>query len=99
MRTTPLTAAAGASLMFGLLAAGAPGVKDKVEPDKPETEDMYPVTTLNLRRIALGWHNYEAVYGKFPGNVATDGKELLSWRVQILPYIEGEDCAELFKAF
>ena len=100
MRFALLTAAAGVSLSFALLAAGAPGVKEKVDPDKAETADMYPVTTQNLRLIALAWHNYESAQSKFPGNVVKDGKALLSWRVVILQYMElAGDQSELYRSF
>ena len=43
----------------------------------------------NLRQIALATLNYESAYMHFPSNVVDDdGKPLLSWRVQILPFIE-----------
>lgn len=43
----------------------------------------------NLRQITLAFHNYEAANGRFPTDVySEDGKPLLSWRVQLLPYLE-----------
>ncbi len=52
----------------------------------------------NLKQLALAMHNYNSTYGTFPPAAHTDkdGKPLLSWRVMILPYIEG---AELYKEF
>jgi hypothetical protein len=99
MRPTFLTAAIGVSLTFGLLATGAPGVKEKVEPDKPETDDMYAATTENLKKIALSFHEYHDDQGALPNNVSRDGVPLLSWRVQLLPYLGGGAYAELYKAF
>jgi hypothetical protein len=46
-------------------------------------------TANNLKQIALAMHSYHDAMGRFPGNVSGfDGKPLLSWRVQLLPYLE-----------
>ena len=52
----------------------------------------------NLKQLALTIHNYHDTYRKFPlaATRSKDGKPLLSWRVQILPFL-GED--ELYKQF
>ena len=43
----------------------------------------------NLKQIGLAIHNYHDANGHLPTDVVgADGKPLLSWRVQILPYIE-----------
>lgn len=43
----------------------------------------------NLKQIALAMHSYHDVTGRFPGNVlAPNGTPLLSWRVQLLPFLE-----------
>ena len=51
-----------------------------------------------LRQFALASLNYEAAHMKFPAHAiySDDGKPLLSWRVQILPYIEEEDLFDQF---
>jgi hypothetical protein len=55
-------------------------------------------TTNNLKLIALGVLNYESAYAKFPQNVTDkNGKALLSWRVQLLPYLEQEKLYKQFK--
>ena len=48
--------------------------------------------TNNLKQIALGMFNYEAAMDSFPpaAILSKEGKPLLSWRVAILPYIEGQ---------
>jgi prepilin-type processing-associated H-X9-DG protein len=52
----------------------------------------------NLKQIGRAIHNHHDVTGNFPGNVVDkDGKPLLSWRVQILPYIEETDLYKQFK--
>jgi hypothetical protein len=52
----------------------------------------------NLKQIALAMHNYHDTYGAFPPHAiyGKDGKPLLSWRVQILPFIEQDN---LYKQF
>ena len=43
----------------------------------------------HFRQIALAVHNYHDVNGRFPSNIYNDqGQALLSWRVQLLPYME-----------
>jgi hypothetical protein len=51
----------------------------------------------NMKQIALAIHNYHATYNRLPANIEKDGKPLLSWRVQILPYIEEGRLYEQFK--
>jgi prepilin-type processing-associated H-X9-DG protein len=78
---------------------GAPGPKKaKDEPAGPITDDQLNETTNNLKQIALAWHNYEATYAHLPTNqLDKKGKALLSWRVQILPYIEELALYQKFK--
>ncbi len=46
-------------------------------------------STNNLKQIGLALHNFHAANGHFPADIRSkDGKPLLSWRVQILPFIE-----------
>jgi hypothetical protein len=44
----------------------------------------------NLKQIALAMHNYHQTYKSFPPAYTRDkqGKPLLSWRVQILPFLD-----------
>ncbi len=52
----------------------------------------------NLKNISLALLNYHDTYRAFPAgyNADADGKALLSWRVQILPFIEGRKLWEQF---
>ncbi len=54
----------------------------------------------NIKHIGLAMHNYAQVHKTFPPaySVDKDGKPLLSWRVLILPYLEGEGSI-LYKQF
>jgi hypothetical protein len=89
------------ALLIGLVAlatAAAPAAKTKSEPLPPPTTEQFQKAENNLKEIALGWHNYHDTYGHFPSNeVSKDGKPLLSWRVQLLPYLEAEDLHKQFK--
>jgi hypothetical protein len=52
----------------------------------------------NLKQLALAMHNYHDTYGHFPAAATYDknGKALLSWRVELLPFL---DQAVLYKEF
>jgi hypothetical protein len=56
-------------------------------------------TSNNLKQIALAMHNHHDVYGHFPPAALVDkkGKKLLSWRVQVLPFIEQDNLYKQFK--
>lgn len=45
----------------------------------------------NLKQLMLSLFNYESVHKNFPAHASysDDNKPLLSWRVHVLPYIEG----------
>ena len=51
----------------------------------------------NLKQIGLALHNYHEKYGSLPPAYLADdqGKPMHSWRVLILPFIEGEECQKL----
>lgn len=53
----------------------------------------------NLKMLALALHNYASANGNsLPGDVLDkDGKQLLSWRVRLLPYLEEEKLYKKFK--
>src|SRR5262245_20645213 len=85
-------------VVCSLIVVGAPAVKPKTEPPGPPTEVQFQAAERNLKEIALAWHNYHDSNNHFPCNeVSKDGKVLLSWRVQILPYIEQLDLYQQFK--
>jgi hypothetical protein len=52
----------------------------------------------NLKQIGLAMHNYHDTYGTFPPAVVTgpDGKPWHSWRVLILPFVDG---AEIYNQY
>ncbi|MEZ6032886.1 MAG: DUF1559 domain-containing protein [Planctomycetaceae bacterium] len=52
----------------------------------------------SLKQISLAMHNYHEVHGEFPAqaSVDKDGKPLLSWRVQLLPFLDEQALYEQF---
>jgi hypothetical protein len=107
----PIAAAAAVLALTVFAAAGrsAPAPKgdsaDKVpeagvpaEPVEADADANRKTSSNNLKQIALAVHNYaDAHGGRFPIDVVdADGKPVLSWRVQLLPYLEQ---AELHKQF
>jgi hypothetical protein len=52
----------------------------------------------NLKQMGLAMHNYVDTFKSLPAHASfdKDGKPLLSWRVHILPFVEGQ---ELYKEF
>lgn len=52
----------------------------------------------NLRQIGLAFHNYHDVHGKFPSDIVDDeGEKLLSWRVELLPYLGQQALYQQFR--
>lgn len=65
-------------------------------PEGPPAERMRSAN--NLKQLLLALHNYHDAFGRFPTDIRDkDGKPLLSWRVQILPFIEQENLYKQFK--
>jgi len=57
------------------------------KPDPASTHRRF--TQNNMKQIGLALHNYVDVMGRFPSNIVdAKGKPILSWRVELLPYIE-----------
>jgi prepilin-type processing-associated H-X9-DG protein len=83
-----------------LPALPAPAAKDK-KPDErlgPITDEQLHRSQNNLKEIGLAFHNYNDTNGVMPTNQpTTDNKPGLSWRVQILPYIEQDALYREFK--
>jgi len=52
----------------------------------------------NMKQVGLAMHNYYDTYKALPAgyNADADGKPLLSWRVHILPFVEGAALYEQF---
>ncbi len=56
-------------------------------------------TQNNMKQIALAMHSYHDAYGAMPAAavLGKKGKPLLSWRVQILPFVEQDNLYQLIK--
>lgn len=56
------------------------------------------ISLNNVKQLMLAIHNFEARNKKLPAHAiySEDGKPLLSWRVALLPYLEGEELYEQF---
>jgi hypothetical protein len=80
----------------GLLAQ--PSFVSRASADPP-TATQIRISQNNLKQIALGIINYaDANKGMMPNNIYDqNGKPLLSWRVQILPYLEQANLYQQFK--
>jgi hypothetical protein len=88
----------GVILVSACLSVAAPAKKEKTEPLPPPTAEELAAANNNLQQIALAFHNYHDTHGHMPTNlVAKDKKPLLSWRVQILPFIEADHIYKEFK--
>jgi uncharacterized protein DUF1559 len=76
----------------------APKPRDKAEAAGPITAGQLRASAKNLERIALAFHNYHDTHGVLPTNqLSKDKKPLLSWRVQILPFVEQDALYKQFK--
>jgi len=70
----------------------------KPESAGPITSEQLFESNQNLQQIALAFHNYHDTFGVLPTNqLDKDKKPLLSWRVQILPFIEQDVLYKQFK--
>ena len=56
----------------------------------PDTASADKAEALNrLKKIGIALHNYESAMQSFPAGIVTKGNAVgLSWRVQLLPYLE-----------
>ncbi len=85
---------ATADINAGPVAAKALGeLLTAIQSQKKAAERMN-----NLKQIGLALHNYNDAHGRLPTNVyGPKGELLLSWRVQILPYLEQDNLYRQFK--
>ena len=86
------------SLGLATLAALAAPVPKEVTKLGPPTEKQLKESRDNLKKIGLAIHSYYDIVNEFPRNaVDKDGVATLSWRVLLLPYLEGADLYNEFK--
>jgi RNA polymerase sigma factor (sigma-70 family) len=72
---------------------------EKPAPSLPDADYAQRQRSLkNLKAIGLALINYHDTFGHFPTDVTDKaGKPLLSWRVEILPYVEADNLYKQFK--
>jgi len=102
MRRIPfLVLACTALALLALPDRGQPAPKPREKApaaDGPITTEQLQKSAENLKNIVLAYHNYNDTNGELPTNqLSKDGKPLLSWRVQILPFIEQDHVFKQFK--
>jgi len=98
-RTLPISIGAGTSVMPVLFMTGvsrsrmnrfgtsnSPGLLDVLSPRRAQRNRA----TNNLKRLGIAMHNFHDTHKRFPAASVKDanGKPLLSWRVQLLPFLE-----------
>jgi RNA polymerase sigma factor (sigma-70 family) len=77
----------------------AGGPETKQPDDAMQLARNMAISRLNLKKLGLAMHNSHDTYGHFPLAATTDkkGKALLSWRVELLPYLEENNLYMQFK--
>jgi RNA polymerase sigma factor (sigma-70 family) len=74
------------------------GTPPRKAEDPKDLQKLKDRSILNLKQIGLAVHNYHSVFNHLPNNIlGADKKPLLSWRVQLLPYLEHNDLYREFK--
>lgn len=85
--TSPATQPVAATQPAGA-AQPAAGTVQPVVKERNATSVQMRMSLNKLKQLALAVVNYHDTYIKFPRDITDkDGKPLLSWRVEILPYI------------
>jgi hypothetical protein len=75
--------------LIALSGRGDPPPQPRGDQPGPVTAEQLRKSAGNLERIAIAIHNYHDARGALPTNqLSGDRKPLLSWRVQILAFIE-----------
>jgi hypothetical protein len=76
--------------------AAAKAVADLLQ--SMSSRKKFAARTNNLKQIGLALHNYHDTMGRLPMNVyGPKGDLLLSWRVELLPYLEYDNLYKQFK--
>ncbi|HEY1381054.1 MAG TPA: sigma-70 family RNA polymerase sigma factor [Gemmataceae bacterium] len=77
--------------------AGGEAKRD-AEPDRTAGAAQRRRSMNNLKQIMIAVHNYHDANSRLPADIrGKDGKPLLSWRVEILPYLEQDNLYKQFK--
>jgi len=94
----PLTAGGGVA---GISPASTPVLVGLLLPAVQAARDAARRTqvTSNFKQVMVAMATYEAANGHFPAQAicAADGRPLLSWRVALLPFLDGGDLHRQFR--
>jgi hypothetical protein len=89
------------TVSFNEANQGIDRLRDLVTPPLEQArESSHRVACMNnLKNLALAMHNFHDAYGSFPPSASYDdqGKQLLSWRVFVLPFIGEQKLYEQFR--
>ena len=98
MRFVPCSLLLSAALaLLALPDCGRPAPAPEEDAPGPITAEQLKESATNLDRIGFAFYKYNDTHLRLPANlVSKDKKPLLSWRVQLLPFL-GQD--ELYKQF
>lgn len=77
-------------------------VYEKIEHTRLADTATQMKNSNNLKQVALAVHNFHHTYNQFPIGESPiikyrDGQPLLSWRVHLLPFVEGDGLYKQFK--
>jgi hypothetical protein len=100
-RTLPFSIGTATSILPTLFMVGTPGsgmtrfgqstrpgLLDVLSPRRAQRSQA----TNNLKQLGIAMHNFHDSHKRFPGSVKDEnGKPLLSWRVQLLPFLEQQN--------
>ena len=85
-------------IAYCALAVVAAPIPKEAEKLLPPTEKQLAASRNNLSMIGIAIHNHNDTNGQTANSIVDgDGKALLSWRVQLLPYLEEEALYKQFK--
>ena len=86
-------AVAVAGIIIAIVVAGIPFVR------KAQESARHAQCRCYMKQFGVAFHNYHTTYGSFPPSAIcdADGKPLLSWRVSLLPYLEGHELYSQFR--
>ena len=77
-------------------------VYEKIERTRLAETATQMKNSSNLKQVAIAVHNFHHTYNQFPIGESPiikyrDGQPLLSWRVHLLPFVEGDGLYKQFK--
>jgi RNA polymerase sigma factor (sigma-70 family) len=95
----PVQAPSGGSVEIKDEARALPREEVRPPEEAAQLARNMALSRVNLKKLALAMHNYNDVYTHLPlaATMSKDGKALLSWRVQLLPFLGEQALYNQFK--